>query len=261
MGFCSEDRKSEGIFAELTVRENIILALQAQEGHLPLHPDEEAAGDRRRADQVPGHQDARAPNNRGRPAQRRQPAEGDAGALAGHQPDHPHPRRAHARHRRRRQAGDHGADPEPEPAGHGRHLHLLGVRGGGPLQHPDRRAEGQGEDRRAERRADRARAASCTPSRGGGSHGDLESASSRSKIVWPLVALGILLLFNLFFTPHFFRIEMQGRAPVRQPDRHPEERRPDHAAGHRADPGHRDARASTSPSARSWRSPRASWPC
>ena len=31
---------------------------------------------------------------------------------------------------------------------------------------------------------------------------------SRSKIVWPLVTLGILLLFNLFFTPHFFRIEM-----------------------------------------------------
>jgi galactofuranose transport system ATP-binding protein len=32
MGFCSEDRKSEGIFAELTVRENIILALQGRNG-------------------------------------------------------------------------------------------------------------------------------------------------------------------------------------------------------------------------------------
>lgn len=32
MGFCSEDRKSEGIFAELTVRENIILALQGRQG-------------------------------------------------------------------------------------------------------------------------------------------------------------------------------------------------------------------------------------
>jgi galactofuranose transport system ATP-binding protein len=32
MGFCSEDRKSEGIFGELTVRENIILALQAKNG-------------------------------------------------------------------------------------------------------------------------------------------------------------------------------------------------------------------------------------
>jgi galactofuranose transport system ATP-binding protein len=34
MGFCSEDRKNEGIFAELTVRENIILALQARNGML-----------------------------------------------------------------------------------------------------------------------------------------------------------------------------------------------------------------------------------
>jgi simple sugar transport system ATP-binding protein len=32
MGFCSEDRKNEGIFAELTVRENIVLALQARRG-------------------------------------------------------------------------------------------------------------------------------------------------------------------------------------------------------------------------------------
>lgn len=31
---------------------------------------------------------------------------------------------------------------------------------------------------------------------------------ARSKILWPLVTLAILLLFNLFFTPHFFRIEM-----------------------------------------------------
>jgi galactofuranose transport system ATP-binding protein len=32
LGFCSEDRKNEGIFAELTIRENIILALQAKRG-------------------------------------------------------------------------------------------------------------------------------------------------------------------------------------------------------------------------------------
>jgi simple sugar transport system ATP-binding protein len=32
IGFCSEDRKNEGIFAELTIRENIILALQARNG-------------------------------------------------------------------------------------------------------------------------------------------------------------------------------------------------------------------------------------
>jgi monosaccharide-transporting ATPase len=32
IGFCSEDRKNEGIFAELSIRENIILALQARRG-------------------------------------------------------------------------------------------------------------------------------------------------------------------------------------------------------------------------------------
>jgi galactofuranose transport system permease protein len=33
--------------------------------------------------------------------------------------------------------------------------------------------------------------------------------SGRSKLLWPLVALGFLLLFNLFFTPNFFRIEIK----------------------------------------------------
>ncbi len=32
IGFCSEDRKTEGIFAELSIRENIILAMQAKQG-------------------------------------------------------------------------------------------------------------------------------------------------------------------------------------------------------------------------------------
>jgi monosaccharide-transporting ATPase len=38
MGFCSEDRKSEGIFADLTVRENIILALQGRQGSFRYIP-------------------------------------------------------------------------------------------------------------------------------------------------------------------------------------------------------------------------------
>src|SRR4030042_7065596 len=32
---------------------------------------------------------------------------------------------------------------------------------------------------------------------------------ARSKILWPLVTLAILLLFNLFFTPNFFHIELR----------------------------------------------------
>lgn len=38
MGFCSEDRKNEGVFGDLTVRENIILALQAKKGPLRFIP-------------------------------------------------------------------------------------------------------------------------------------------------------------------------------------------------------------------------------
>jgi simple sugar transport system ATP-binding protein len=32
IGFCSEDRKNEGVFSDLTLRENIVLALQARNG-------------------------------------------------------------------------------------------------------------------------------------------------------------------------------------------------------------------------------------
>jgi len=38
MGFCSEDRKNEGIFSELTVRENIVLALQGRKGTVRYIP-------------------------------------------------------------------------------------------------------------------------------------------------------------------------------------------------------------------------------
>ena len=32
---------------------------------------------------------------------------------------------------------------------------------------------------------------------------------SRSRLIWPLIALGCLLLFNVFFTPNFFHIEVK----------------------------------------------------
>ncbi len=32
---------------------------------------------------------------------------------------------------------------------------------------------------------------------------------TRNKLFWPIVALAILMLFNLFFTPHFFRVEIK----------------------------------------------------
>ena len=48
IGFCPEDRKAEGLIPELTVRENIMLALQTKRGWLrPLSHDEQD-GSRRR---------------------------------------------------------------------------------------------------------------------------------------------------------------------------------------------------------------------
>ena len=38
---------------------------------------------------------------------------------------------------------------------------------------------------------------------------ELWNTFKRSKIVWPLLALALLLLFNLFFTPNFFRMEIK----------------------------------------------------
>jgi monosaccharide-transporting ATPase len=38
LGFCSEDRKNEGVLGELTVRENIVVALQAKRGMLKFLP-------------------------------------------------------------------------------------------------------------------------------------------------------------------------------------------------------------------------------
>jgi len=35
------------------------------------------------------------------------------------------------------------------------------------------------------------------------------SSLSRSRLIWPLIALGCLLLFNVFFTPNFFHIEVK----------------------------------------------------
>ncbi len=44
LGYCPEERKTDGIVADLTVRENIVLALQARQG--PFRPLGRAAQDR-----------------------------------------------------------------------------------------------------------------------------------------------------------------------------------------------------------------------
>jgi simple sugar transport system ATP-binding protein len=108
MGLCPEDRKAEGIVPELSLRENIVLALA-----LPLgvaRPRTTASSGHAGPGAAAG---IPAPTlDRRSVSSRRQPAEGAAGALAGHRTAGPDPRRAHARHRRGgAKRGDHERDP------------------------------------------------------------------------------------------------------------------------------------------------------
>ena len=105
IAFCSENRRTEGLVADLTVRENIILALQAARGWTRPIP-------RRRQDELVEkyinalRHPPRQPRAAGTQPQRRQPAEGAAGPLADHRAAAADPRRADPRHRRRRQGRD-----------------------------------------------------------------------------------------------------------------------------------------------------------
>ncbi len=105
IGFVSEDRKVEGIIPEMSVRENMTLALLPRLTEIRHRRPRRAAGDRRAL-----HQGARRQMRLARAADprtvRRQPAEGAAGALALHGPAPADRRRADARHRCRRQGGD-----------------------------------------------------------------------------------------------------------------------------------------------------------
>ena len=106
IAFCSENRRTEGLVADLT---------RAGEHH-------PGAAGRARLDPAAAPRAARTswststsrrcdirpadPEHAGAQPQRRQPAEGAAGPLADHRAAAADPRRAHPRHRRRRQGGD-----------------------------------------------------------------------------------------------------------------------------------------------------------
>ncbi len=81
VAFCSENRREEGLVPELTVRENLILALQAARGWSRPVP-------RKKQDELVAqvHQGAEHPAGQPRDADpepvRRQPAEGPAGPVA-----------------------------------------------------------------------------------------------------------------------------------------------------------------------------------
>ena len=80
----SENRKAEGIVGDLSVRENIVLALQADRGWAPADAPphsrtSSSTGTSRRSTSV-----RPTPNTLVAQPLRRQPAEGAAGPLAGH---------------------------------------------------------------------------------------------------------------------------------------------------------------------------------
>jgi hypothetical protein len=114
IGFCSEDRKHEGIIPGMSVRENLTLAL------LPALSRAGIVDETRQREIVlrfikeigikcssPEPEDPRA--------LRRQPAEGPAGAFALHESEIADPRRTDAWHRCWRQ----GRDPAPDPQARG----------------------------------------------------------------------------------------------------------------------------------------------
>jgi monosaccharide-transporting ATPase len=82
-GFCPEDRKTDGIIGDLSIRENIALALQARRGWArPLSRGEQnALADLHQGAGYPHHRPGKADPA----AVRRQPAEGHPGPLAGDQ--------------------------------------------------------------------------------------------------------------------------------------------------------------------------------
>ncbi len=73
VAFCPEDRKAEGIFAELSIRENIVIALQSKRGWLKALSRAEQQRLARRDDRGARHRDPRR-GEAGRPALRRQSA-------------------------------------------------------------------------------------------------------------------------------------------------------------------------------------------
>ena len=136
--YSSENRRTEGIISELSVRENITLALQAQRGILrrirTARQRELAASWIEALDIRPAR-----PGPTRRHAVGRQPAEGAARAAARALAARARARRADPRHRRRRE----GRDPEPRrrarrqrPVGR---VHLGRARGGAARRRPRRR--------------------------------------------------------------------------------------------------------------------------
>ena len=163
IGFCSEDRKVEGIVPDMSVRENLTLALLPQLAAVRRRRRGQAARDRR-----PLHQPARASRCAGPEQKIRELSGGNQQKVLLARwlcmnPQAPDPRRADPRHRCRRQGRDPGADPRARRAGARRPDDLLRARGG---------RRGRRARLRAARRPHRRRAAARRADRDGGDDRD-----------------------------------------------------------------------------------------
>ncbi len=246
VALCPEDRKAEGIVADLTVRENIILAMQASRGWFRHLGTQRAVRDRGPVHQAAEHRDA-VGRSAGQEPERRQPAEGDPGPLAGHRPAPSDPRRTDPRHRRGHQGGHPEAGPRrwPRKASRASSSRRSWRRCCAPAiaswscatarrstefagevdeQELMQAIAGSERHERGSRTALRAAGVSgqpaALPARRPG-RSSCSSTSSRSPGSSP---------------------RDQGWPPLRQPDRHPAQQHADHDAGDRDDPRHRDRR-------------------
>ncbi len=148
----SDEGHDGGVVGELTVRENLLLALQALRGWThPLSRQEEQS-------LVASYLEAfritpADPGMRAKQPLRREQAQARAGDVPCDPPARADPRRAGGGCGRGLAGGDPAAGRAVGDRGDGGRLHLLRAGGRGPAQRPDHRAEGPQQDRRGQQRA------------------------------------------------------------------------------------------------------------
>ena len=219
IAYSSEDRKREGIVEDLTVRDNIVLALQADRGWLRRIP-------RRRQDELtqsyisalnirPANPEAIVGNLSGGNQQKVLLARWLAVAPRLLILDEP------------TRGIDIGAKAEiqrlvlePGRGGHGGALHLGGTRGGAPAEPSHRRDPGPAQGRRPRERRRQGQSGHDAHRQRSRGMRDRVRALFANRLAWPLIALVLLVGGQRDQVPGVPRDPGARRAPLRQPHRH-----------------------------------------
>ena len=215
-GYCPEERKTEGIIADLTVRENIVLALQAKRGLRQAAVARRAGRDRDAVHQAARHPPAGA-GAPDRTVVRRQPAEGAARPLARHRAAPSGAGRTDPRHRCRRPCRDHPPDPRTVRRRPGAAGDFFRARRDRDLFGPGDRAARSRPCRRAGRGGHRRLQYSCGDCRS--KHRRCGSRASmmpsllqrllQSRGLAQIIALLVILAVDRAVSPQFFDLRMQ----------------------------------------------------